>query len=132
MTTEDISVQESFQYVCVHCPKGCLITVRVPDGVERTDFGSLELSGQKCKHGIEYVGQELVEPVRILTTTVRVRNRDRMLPVRSSEPLPKERLMDVMRELDRVQVIPPVKPGQVVYNNILDLGIDIIATRLLS
>jgi CxxC motif-containing protein len=123
---------ETFQYVCVHCPKGCVISVRIPEGVARTDLDALELSGHECKHGIEYAKQELVEPMRVLTTTVRVRDSDRMLPVRSSGPLPRERLMEAVRLLDGVEVIPTVSVGQVVYKKIMDFDIDILATLTLS
>jgi len=91
-----------------------------------SDAGSI--SGNQCKHGFAYAEQELVEPRRVLTTTVRIKGVNRMLPVRTSVPVPRERLMDVMRALDDMEVEPPVATGQVIYMNILGLGLDIVST----
>ena len=128
MNSRETPTEDIMQYVCVHCPKGCVIPVTVPEGGDRSDTASLILVGNKCKHGVEYAKQELVEPRRVLTTTVRIRSSERMLPVRSTKPLPRERLMEVMKVLDMVEVSLPVDCGQIVYNNILDLDADIVST----
>ena len=107
------------EIVCVHCPKGCVIKVGTPD---------IKISGNECKHGIEYAEQELTEPRRVLTTTVRVKGIPRMLPVRSTEPVPRERFMEVIEALDGVKVVPPIKSGDIIISKILELDIDIIAT----
>jgi CxxC motif-containing protein len=116
------------QFVCVLCPKGCVIAVEVPEGAAEQDFDRLELTGHQCKHGVEYARQELAEPLRVLTTTVRVKGIEKMLSVRSSQPLPLARLFEVVETLDNCLVQPPIACGQVIHRNILGLGIDIIAT----
>lgn len=135
MTNTELDAQEktktdtnTHQFVCVHCPKGCVITITLPADVVIDEQTDISLVGHQCKHGKKFSRQELLEPHRILTTTVRVKDTDRMLPVRSAEPLPKARLDDVMRVLDGVEVETPVSCGNVILENVLDLGIDIVAT----
>lgn len=40
--------------------------------------------------------------------------------------------MDVMKALAKTQVDAPIKVGDVIVSNILDLGVDILATRTLE
>ena len=125
---EDQNKQDEKQFVCVSCPKGCVITLKKSEDTDIDNLEDPDLTGHKCKHGIEYARQELIDPSRVLTTTVRIKGISRMLPVKSSSPVPKERIFDIMRFLDEVEVEHPVKCGDVLLNNVLDLDIDIIAT----
>lgn len=86
--------------------------------------------GNECKRGEDYARNEFHLPVRGLTTTVRVRNGElRIVPVKANQPIPKEKIMECMEYLRKVEVEAPVKIGQVIVKNILGLGVDIIATR---
>jgi len=57
---------EKKQFTCVICPIGCEIEVQLQD----SDVVSIE--GNKCAKGKEFVLQELQEPMRVLTTTIRI------------------------------------------------------------
>lgn len=108
--------------ICTVCPIGCNITVR-----EEND--ELVITGNQCKRGITYATNEYLHPVRILTTTVKVHGGDQVLvPVRSAEPLPKELLFSAMDLIRDLTVDAPIHRGDVLINNILDTGIDIVAT----
>lgn len=108
---------------CVVCPMGCEITVREEGGV-------LNVSGQGCPRGEAYAKNEYTAPVRTLTTTVRAEGYSApVIPVRSSRPIPKERLMDCMEVLRRTRVTGPFTIGRCVVANILDTGADIILTN---
>jgi len=87
--------------------------------------------GNECKRGEGYARNEFHHPMRGLTTTLRVRRNGelRVVPVKASQPIPKEKLMECMEYLKKVEVEAPVKIGQVIVKNILRLGVDIIATR---
>ncbi len=113
---------EERKVTCVVCPIGCEITVKVK-GKE-----ILELSGYQCKRGTDYARAEVIEPKRVLTTTVRLEN-GHFLPVKTAEPIPKERIFDAIRELKDVEVKLPVKMGQVVHKNIVGSNVDVVATR---
>ena len=114
------------EVICLQCPLACKIKVVVSENGE-----ILEMEGYTCPKGKEYAEQEVKNPVRILTTTVRVLSRDDehpLLPVRTRSPIPKKLLKECMRVLARVEVCPPVKVGDVIVENILGTGVDVIST----
>ena len=112
------------EITCIVCPIGCKILVRT-DG---TRFEVLE--GNKCKKGLEYARNEALDPRRMLTTSVLVKNGDwPLVSVKSSQPIPKEKVFSVLEEIKGINVKAPVKSGQVILRNVADTGIDIIATK---
>ena len=52
-----------------------------------------------------------------------------VLPVRSTQPVPKEKLLACSKESDNIVVDAPVKLGQEIIENSLGLGVDIVSTR---
>ncbi len=111
-------------FICIRCPRGCEIATSL-DGM-----GSImEISGNVCKLGEEYVKTELSDPRRILTTTVRVRNGNHpLVPVWTEKPIPKDKIFDLASELQEKTLQAPVKSGQIVLENIYGLGINIITS----
>ena len=66
----------------------------------------------------------------MLTSTVRVEGGTlRRASVKTNGELPKGRLFDAMRELDGVVLKAPVAIGDVVVENLLGLGVDLVATK---
>ena len=117
-------MSEAREFICVTCPVGCSIEA-VVEGQRL-----LEMHGQACRRGVAFVEEELQAPKRMLTTTVRVRGgRLPLVPVRSAEPLPKGTVFDVAAQLREVQLEAPVAEHQVVLANVLDTGVDIVASR---
>jgi len=79
---------------------------------------------------VEYGRNELTHPVRMITSTVKLSGgRLRRLPVKTSQPIPKGMMEEVVRALDDVTVTSPVRVGDVVIENVCGTGADIIATR---
>ncbi len=110
------------EIICVVCPKGCRVQVRGQAG--RVD----EISGHQCARGEKYARSEFLDPRRILTSSVRLSGPGRnLLPVRSSEPLPRDRLLDCMAEIKKRRVDRPVAMHQVIIENILGTGVNMIA-----
>ena len=108
---------------CIVCPLSCV-------GDAKLVNGEINLTGFNCERGKAYAKSEIFEPKRMLTTTIGLKGgRVRLLPVISKEPLPKEQIFACVRCLASVEVDAPVKAGDVVYQNILGLGVDIIASR---
>ena len=71
----------------------------------------------------------MTEPKRTICTTVRtVFSQAPVLPVRVSAEIPKDKIFEVMREINSVILQEPVSRGEVVLKNVLNLGVDIIAT----
>jgi CxxC motif-containing protein len=91
----------------------------------------VSISNHKCPRGETYARQEVISPVRVLTTTVRILSRDSdhpLMPVQTAGPIPKELLGKAMKELSRVVLKPPVRYGDTVVSNILRTGVDVKAT----
>ena len=116
--------REKRHFVCVICPIGCEIDV-IHDG-DRI----ISMEGNKCKKSEEFVQQELIEPMRILTTTVRIQGAKwPVIPVRTDKSVPKRLFPRMMRQLRRVDLQAPVGMLDVVVKDIAGTGANIIATR---
>lgn len=112
---------------CIVCPTGCSIKVIGEDN------NDVSFDGYHCKRGLEYAEQEFREPKRILTTTIKVKDGALpLIPVRTDKPLLKEKLNDALLIIAQKQVKAPIEMGEVLIKNILDLGVNIIASRNLE
>lgn len=108
--------------ICIVCPKGCHLQVDENNGYAVT--------GNSCPRGAEYGKTELLHPTRVLTSTVRLEGGlHRRLPVKTAAPIPKELMFEAMEALNGVTLTAPVTVGQVVIPNLLDTGVDVVATR---
>ena len=71
----------------------------------------------------------MTAPMRTICSTVRTDFPEApVLPVRVSADIPKDRIFDVMREINHTVVKERVRRGDTVIQNVLGLGVDIIAT----
>jgi len=110
--------------ICVSCPVGCELTVTLDNGEIQ------EVEGNSCKLGVEYAHQEIFDPRRMVASTVKVKNGYHpLVPVYTEKPVPKPQIFDILAELRKVELEAPVKVNQVVIENVLDTGINIIASR---
>ena len=109
--------------ICINCPKGCHLEVEEING-------EVKVTGNSCPRGMTYAVNELKNPLRTLTTTVGIVSaKYRRLPVISSKPLPKGKLLDAMKALKGVEVKAPVMINDVIVKDILGLDADIIASK---
>ncbi|MGM0420399.1 MAG: DUF1667 domain-containing protein [Bacillota bacterium] len=110
--------------ICLSCPRGCRVRVK-SEGEEITD-----ISGHQCPQGVEYAKNEFLNPTRILPTTVQVANGELdLVPVKTAEPIPKEKIGEAMQELAEIVVEAPVKIGQVIVEDLVGTGVEVVATR---
>ena len=94
----------------------------------RGEVGVLQVVGNSCPKGQEYAINECTNPVRTVTSTVRVSNReDTMVSVKTAAPVPKEKMMEVMAQLRSITVSAPVKIGDVVLTDVF--GTNVIITK---
>jgi CxxC motif-containing protein len=111
-------------YTCIKCPLSCEIEL-----IEEENT-ILEVKGHTCSQGEKYVTEEFTNPVRVLTTTVRIEKGVLpVLPVRSEEPIPKDMMKRCVKELSTLTVKAPIHCGDTICENILNTGIKIIASR---
>lgn len=110
------------ELVCIVCPKGCRLHVDEQNGYAVT--------GNDCARGEAYGKKELINPTRVITSTVRIEGaHDRRLPVKTDAEIPKNAIFDAMQILNEVIVQAPIQLGEVVASNILGLGVNFVATR---
>ena len=109
--------------LCITCPKGCSLEVT------REGETVLEVKSG-CKRGHEYARRELVDPRRMVATTVKINHGAHpLLPVYTSAPFPKGKIFELQAMLRNIEVSGPIKMGEVLVSNALGTGIDIIASR---
>ncbi|WP_105616595.1 DUF1667 domain-containing protein [Vallitalea okinawensis] len=115
-------MSKTHEMICIVCPLGCRL--KVTENVE------LRVEGNKCKRGKEYALKELTFPTRVLPTTVSIKNGILpRLPVKTNAPIPKDKIFDAMKIINKVEVVAPTKVGDIIIANILDTGVDVVATR---
>lgn len=123
------NVTNTLQFNCTTCPSECLLTVEV----ERDANGAVEavhsVTGNSCPRGDKFAHQELTCPMRVLTTTVAVSGGDEvLLPVRTAEAIPLELHAQAMALIRGLAVNAPISMGDIVLPNLLNTGIDLIAS----
>ena len=106
---------------CIVCPRGCTMTAEI-EGEKVT------VTGNSCPRGEKHAIEACTNPVRTLTSTVRVSNReDTMVSVKSAAPIPKEKMAEIMEKIRAASVEAPVSIGDVILTDIY--GTDIVATK---
>jgi CxxC motif-containing protein len=112
--------------VCTVCPNSCSVTVELNESGE-----PVRVTGNRCPRGEAFARQEITCPVRVIASTVLLRGEDgqeALLPVRSSAAFALSKHAQTMELLRHITVRAPVKMGDVVIHNLLDTGVDVIAS----
>ena len=109
------------EMICICCPIGCHLSV---------DSDTLEVTGNTCPRGANYGKEELTNPVRVITSTIKiVGGIHKRLPVKTNKAIPKDLNFKCMELLKGIELHSPVKRGDVVIKNVLDTGADIVICR---
>jgi len=110
--------------ICIGCPLGCPLTVEMEGNEVKT------VTGNTCPRGVAYAQKELTNPTRIVTSTVRVAGgKLAMVSVKTESDIPKDKIFECVKALKDVEVIAPVKIGDVIVENVAGTGVNIIATK---
>jgi len=108
--------------ICIACPIGCHLEIDV-----NKDY---QVTGNQCKRGEVYGKKELINPTRIITSTVIIKEaQHNRLPVKTNGEIPKAMIFEIMKKLNNIVVTSPITMGDVIIPNVCDTGIDIVATR---
>lgn len=112
------------ELTCIGCPMGCQLLVKLnKDKV-------VEVTGNTCKNGKEYGEKECTNPTRIVTSSVYVEGGEMdVLPVKTEMDIPKDRVFDCIKLLKGKIVKAPIKIGDIIVENVVNSGINIIATK---
>ena len=116
------------ELICIGCPMGCQLSVEWCAGPAATRR-IIRISGQQCARGTTYAQDEILQPRRMVTSLIAIPGRDMPLSVRTRTPIPKKLIFDCLRVIRQTVVQPPVHQGDCIIANILDTGVDVIATR---
>ena len=110
------------ELTCIVCPRGCRLKVDEENGYKVT--------GNACQRGEAYGYKELTNPTRVLTTTVAITGAaHRRLPVKTDRDIPRDKLLDCVREVAKMKVASPVRRGQVLRSDLLGTGANLVACR---
>ena len=108
------------EFICIVCPRGCHISVDQENVI----------SGNQCKRGETYVINEMTNPKRVLTTTVKtVFEEMPRVSVKTNDAIPKGLLYQAMGEINKVVIDQEMPIGATVIKNILDTGVDVVLTK---
>ena len=111
------------ELVCIGCPLGCQITVKL----ENAEI--ISISGNSCKVGENYAREEVVAPKRMITSPMAVKDKKRPACVKTSKAIDKKLINACLYEIKHTKVSPNANIGDVVIKNVCDTDIDIILTK---
>ena len=108
---------------CIVCPNGCELSV------EQEKSGEISVYGASCPRGESYARQELLHPMRTVSSSVLVLGGNvPLVSVRLNRPVPKEKIPDIMHVIHGLKIRAPIRMGEVLVPDILGLNSDVIAT----
>ena len=107
---------------CIVCPRGCDLRVEFKENGEIAS-----ITGNGCKRGILYAENECTHPVRTVTSTVRCAD-GRIVPVKTADPVPKEKVFEVMKSINSARPEGKISIGDVIIENVSDTGVSVVAT----
>ena len=105
--------------ICVMCPMGCSITITENEKI-------LTVTGQSCKRGEIYGKAEYTSPIRMVTSLVKYKNK--VVSVRTSQPILKAAIFEVLAEIKKIKIEKEVHCGDMLVKNIANSGADLIIT----
>ena len=106
---------------CIVCPRGCQMTVTLEEGKV------INVEGNFCKRGVTYANDECTNPKRTVTSTVRCLDGS-IVSVKTESTIPKEKMFEVMEEINAVRPVGDLKIGDVVIENVCGTGVNVVAT----
>ena len=110
------------ELTCIICPVGCNLRINSIDGC------SYIIKGYKCKKGKLFAEEEVIDPRRIVTTTIKIDSKKfNRLPVKTNKPVPKDEILNFVKEIKKIKAKPAVKIGDILSRNILNCGVDIVS-----
>jgi CxxC motif-containing protein len=118
-------MNNSREIVCIVCPNGCRMNVIINEQNEVT-----LVENALCSRGQTYTKDEIQNPKRSLTSTIRVVGGTfPLVSVRSDRPIPKAMIQEALIELRKLELEAPINYHQVIIKDLLGTGANIITTK---
>lgn len=106
---------------CVVCPNGCLLQI---------DETSHQILGNKCPRGINFAIDELTNPHRSFTSSVRtILPEYPVISVRTDGDIPKGKIMDLVALLKKLIIKEYLPIGTIIVHNVFGSTINVITTN---
>ena len=113
--------------ICIACPVGCRLEVEYDENNRQPD--KIKVTGNRCPKGEIYGKEEILSPKRVVTATVEIDSRlQPRLPVKTSAPIDKNLIFDLLKFIYRLKIKPPVRIGDTIVRNFKNTGVDVVAT----
>ncbi len=109
------------ELTCIVCPKGCQLKAVLENGEV------ISVEGFTCPRGKQYAIDECTHPMRTVTTTART-EKGGVIAVKTDKPIPKEKMFELMAEINRAVVSMPARIGDVVIPNALGTDANVVVT----
>ena len=109
---------ETREMICIMCPMGCHLTIKM-------DGDKFNVSGNSCIRGERFAQEEMVCPMRVLTTSVKTEHG--LKSCKTTKPVPKAKLFECMQEIEKLR-LKNAKYGEIVIRDILGTGADVVVT----
>ncbi|NLJ98203.1 MAG: DUF1667 domain-containing protein [Tissierellia bacterium] len=111
---------------CKVCPVGCELIINE----DQSEPSGYHVEGNSCNRGKDFGIKEIIEPSRILTGRVLLKNGAMSrLPVKTTGVVPEDKIEECLKIFNSTEAISPIKRGTVIIKDILGLGVDVIAAR---
>ena len=109
---------------CIVCPRGCTLTVTLDSALENP---VVSVEGQGCKRGVDYATAECTHPTRVLTTTAPTVDGG-VVPCKTDRAIPRELLFEAMKAVNTLSAPAVVRIGDILLEDLLGTGANIVAT----
>lgn len=110
------------ELICIVCPRGCALSCELLESGEL-----VSVSGNLCPRGKTYAVNECTDPQRVVTSTMRCTDGE-VVSCKTAGTVPKGKMLDVMKLINTTVAPKSVKIGDVLIENLLGLGVDVVAT----
>lgn len=105
---------------CIVCPNGCQL---------RIDDSSLEVSGNKCPRGLSFAIEELTNPQRTVSSTVKTNLMEYpVVSVRTDGAIPKSKIPGFIKLLKEIVLKDYLPIGSIIIHNIFGTDTNVITT----
>lgn len=111
------------EFICIGCPVGCELKVSF-------DNKTINVTGNQCIIGKKFAEEEITDPRRNISMAVKtnLNGKKIMVSVKTESEIPKDMIFQVIKEIKNKKITYAVNVGDVIIKNVLDTGIDIVAT----
>lgn len=125
-SAKDTNLSMQKQLTCTVCPMSCKMLIDYIDGIYK-------VSGNTCNRGEKYAIEEITNPRRVLTSTVKIEGSYlNLLPVKTDKTVPRDIIFDIINILNSITINAPIKVGDIIVDNILNTDVNIVSCKTIK